>query len=173
MKTVISLLFITLCSTSLLSQNFSWAQSWGSDNYDRGTAVDTDPSGNVYTTGTFHGTVDFDAGQDIVNLTSNDDDVFIKKTDRFGNLVWVRQFSGIAEQSAGGVVISDAGDIFITGNFLGIADFNPGSATFFLDAANGRSYVVRLTADGDFVGQNNSAERLIPEPWRSITTTMC
>ncbi|MBU1234287.1 MAG: SBBP repeat-containing protein [Proteobacteria bacterium] len=49
-----------------------------SDEYGKGITVDN--SGNVYTTGYFLGTVDFDPGTESFNLTSaGNDDIFIHK----------------------------------------------------------------------------------------------
>ena len=52
-----------------------------------------DSSGNVYTTGAFQGTVDFDPGAGTTNLTSiGGYDVFVSKLDSSGDLVWARSF---------------------------------------------------------------------------------
>jgi len=57
--------------------------------FEEGYSVAVDSSGNVYTTGYFEGTVDFDPGAGTTNLTSNGNyDVFVSKLDSSGNLVW-------------------------------------------------------------------------------------
>jgi hypothetical protein len=54
-----------------------------------------DSAGNVYTTGYFQGTVDFDPGAGTVNLSSaGSDDIFVQKLDASGNLVWARGMGG-------------------------------------------------------------------------------
>ena len=54
-----------------------------------------DSSGNVYTTGYFAGTGDFDPGAGTTNLTSNGStDVYVSKLDSSGDLVWAKNFGG-------------------------------------------------------------------------------
>jgi hypothetical protein len=68
--------------------NFRWARTWGgsADDFGRGAAVDG--SGNVFVTGYFRGTVDFDPGTGVDNRTSSGTwDSFLSKFDSNGNLV--------------------------------------------------------------------------------------
>ncbi|MCG8576664.1 MAG: hypothetical protein MI810_17430, partial [Flavobacteriales bacterium] len=69
--------------------NFVWALSFGGLFADRGRSIATDASGNVYLTGFFDGTVDFDPGSGDFDLTSEGDrDVFLQKLDASGNFEW-------------------------------------------------------------------------------------
>ena len=67
-----------------------WAKNFGGTEYAKGFSVAVDSSGNVYTSGEFEGTVDFDPGAGTANLTSSGsnsgnscclyaDDVFVLK----------------------------------------------------------------------------------------------
>ena len=90
MKKIILLtfqLFITLIG---YSQNFEWAHSIGGTGTDRGTAINTDPWGNVYITGFFSDSFDFDPGLDTFNISSNGGfDLFVQKLDSSGNFIWL------------------------------------------------------------------------------------
>lgn len=72
-----------------------WAKSFGGANNDYGRKVRTDANGNVYVVGYFSGTVDFDPGAGVSNLTSQSSgvqqDLFIVKLDAAGNFVWAEQ----------------------------------------------------------------------------------
>jgi hypothetical protein len=51
--------------------NHVWAQNFGSNSFDEGTSITVDNAGNVFSTGYFENTVDFDPNSGICNLTSN------------------------------------------------------------------------------------------------------
>ncbi|SVD69385.1 uncharacterized protein METZ01_LOCUS422239, partial [marine metagenome] len=121
------------------SGNYVWAKSFGGTKQDVGNSVAVDSSGNVYTTGFFQGTADFDPGAGTTNLTTTGpevgDDVFVSKLDSAGDLLWVKGFGG-AEYSFYGpddrgysVALDSSGNVYITGQFLGTVDFDPGAGT--------------------------------------------
>tara|TARA_B110000091_G_C13717302_1_gene433187 strand:+ start:361 stop:726 length:366 start_codon:yes stop_codon:yes gene_type:complete len=93
MKKTLQILIVVclfLLEFSVNAQNYQWAKSFrGSSASGSGTSIDVDALGNVYTTGYFLGTVDFDPGVGVFNLTSNGSyDIFICKLDASGNFVW-------------------------------------------------------------------------------------
>ena len=60
--------------------NLLWFKQMGGVDYNYGSAIVTDIKGNVFTTGAFLGTTDFDPGTGVANLTSNGaQDIFIQK----------------------------------------------------------------------------------------------
>ncbi|MFH1514383.1 MAG: hypothetical protein ABIG42_02875, partial [bacterium] len=81
--------------------NFVWARTWGGAESDEGYAADIDDSGNIYVTGYYRETVDFDPGPGTEEYTSNDRaDVYLSKFDPNGNFVWARTWGG-AESDEG------------------------------------------------------------------------
>src|SRR5690242_1801798 len=72
----------------------------GSNNFDSGSHIATTADGGLIATGLFAGTVDFDPGAGVKNLTSQGDtDIYIAKYDSAGALVWVRQIGGTAKSN--------------------------------------------------------------------------
>jgi hypothetical protein len=123
------------------SGNLVLAKSFGGTLNDVGTSISLDATGNVYTTGRFHGTVNFDPGSGAVNLTSNGGtDVFIQKLTSSGNLVWAKSFGGSSSDNAASIFVDASGNIYTTGYFSGTVDFDPGSGTVNL-TSNGSSDV--------------------------------
>lgn len=108
--------------------NFKWARSMGTYNEDDARAVAVDLAGNIYTTGNFIGSGDFDPGPGIVNLgSSGSSDIYISKLDSNGNFVWAKSMGGTGQDYARGIDIDANGSVFITGVFSGTADFDPSS----------------------------------------------
>jgi hypothetical protein len=113
-KSIISLLLLfSYCRLQAQTPNFSWAREGLGTGLDAGNAVTVDAAGNVYTTGYFESTCDFDPGAGVVNLTSvGMEDAFIMKSDASGNLIWVKSVGGPGDD-AGNTIAVDASETFI------------------------------------------------------------
>ena len=60
--------------------DYAWARTWGGSGDDRGRGIDVYKSSDVYLTGFFNGTADFDPGTGVDDHISNGDrDVFLSK----------------------------------------------------------------------------------------------
>ncbi|MCP3958308.1 MAG: hypothetical protein GY719_10695, partial [bacterium] len=130
--------------------NLVWARAMGSSNQDRGTGIAVDGGGNVYTTGLFFGTVDFDPGPGSLNLTSaGQTDIFVQKLDPAGNLAWALRMGGSDFDDGSGIEIDGAGNVVSIGTFTGPVDFDPGPGTFNVTGLGG--YLHKLDAAGNFI----------------------
>ena len=148
--TTIASLLLTLVSHA---QTFEWAKSFGGNQGDVGYSIAVDASGNVYTTGTFNGTVDLDPGAGIVNLTSaGERDVFIQKLDASGNFVWAKSFGGIGYELGLSIDVDASGNVYTTGQFDNTVDFDPGPGTTILTASGtSNMFIQKLDASGNFI----------------------
>ncbi len=133
--------------------NFLWARSMGGSSYDEGWFIDVDASGNVYTTGGFIGTVDFDPGSGTHNLTSaGGEDIFIQKLDSNGSFIWAKSMGGSSWDKGNSIAVDDSGNVYTSGNFKGTADFDPGSGTYNLTSeGNWDFFIQKLDANGNFL----------------------
>ena len=126
---------------------------FGGTNEDRGRSVAVDSSGNIYTTGPFQVTADFDPGAGTTNLTSaGGNDVFVSKLDSAGELVWVKQLGGTDSTDAYSVAVDSSGNVYTTGYFSQTTDFDPGAGTSNLVSAGSfDAFVSKLNSTGAFV----------------------
>ncbi|MEN3324616.1 T9SS type A sorting domain-containing protein [Mariniflexile soesokkakense] len=130
-----------------------WAKSIGGLANDSGKYITTDTEGNVYITGTFEETVDFDSGAGTFLLTSSGQtDVFILKLDKNGNFIWAKSFEGEDIEQTAGIGLDHFGNIYIAGDFHGTVDFDPSTSIFSLTPKkDGEGYLAKLSTNGDFI----------------------
>jgi hypothetical protein len=135
------------------SGNFVWAKSFGSIYADYGQGITVDAGGNVYTTGFFGGTADFDPGTGIYNLPGSPSfDVFISKLNSSGNFVWAKQLGGNDDDIGNGIAVDAGGNVYTTGSFKTTGDFDPGSGTSNMTSFGDRDiFVSKLDASGSFL----------------------
>lgn len=157
-------ILILLISTyvNAKAQTFVWAKSLGGTKSDYSASITIDGTGNVYTTGYFLGTADFNPGAGTANLTATGkSDIYISKLDATGNFLWAKSIGGNSWDDASGIKLDAAGNIYLTGNFSGTVDFDPGAGTTNLTSAGDYDiFICKLDAAGNFlwaksIGNNN------------------
>ena len=138
------------------SGNLVWTKQIGGTGQDYGRAITLDVSGNVYVTGAFTGTVDFDPGigSNIV-VGQGGLDVMVVKFTNNGDLIWAKQFMGPRETDRGNAITVDAaGNVYTTGTYHTPFDLDPGLAVYdpggFDDV-----FVSKLDANGNLVWARN------------------
>jgi hypothetical protein len=144
--------------------------------YDNDTvqALKVDASGNVYATGGYNGTIDFDPGSGVTNLTSVTNtlstEIYILKLNSSGNLVWVKPLQNNATTTdtkvdkGYGIDVDNAGNVYSVGYFWQSIDADPGTGVHSLVgytsnnpvlSAGNVLYVSKLDASGNFVWAHN------------------
>ena len=133
-------------------------------------SIKADASGNVYATGGFGGTADFDPGAGTYNLTSVggtlSTNIFILKLSASGDFVWARALnnSGLTNDShtdkGYAIDVDTAGNVYTTGYYWGGIDADPGAGMHNLVAytsdnptisGSNCQYFSKLDANGNFV----------------------
>jgi hypothetical protein len=155
-----SLSLVAQTSAYRFAHQFGDASSTSvSGGMDVGSAIVHDASGNTYVTGRFEGTIDFDPGAGIANLTAlGKTDAFIAKYDANGGYIWAFRLGGTLTASSSldeGVAIAVDGsdNVVVTGNIAGSDDFDPGAGVATLTSASASTelFVAKYTAAGAYV----------------------
>jgi len=140
------------------SGNFQWAIRVGSTGNDQGLTIATEETanGNIYLSGKFSGTADFDPDTAAYNLTAvGTSDIFILKLNAAGQFLWARSFTGngASDELALAIAITpdSSGSILTTGYYSGTTDFDPGPNSFDLTAVNHDIFLTKIDSAGNFV----------------------
>lgn len=134
------------------SGKYIWGRRMGGTGVDIPQAGYIDKAGNIYTTGYFQSSVDFNPGIGTYTLTSaGQEDVFISKLDSSGNFVFVRSLGGTLKDYGYSIHVDVAENIYTTGYFQGTSDFLPGTGAYNLVSAGGQDvFVSKLNSQGNF-----------------------
>lgn len=133
--------------------NFVWARAWGGSGSDDAHGISSDPSGNIYTTGFFGSSADFDPTSGTTTLSSNGgQDVFVQKLDANGNFLWAKSFGSGNNEFIFGLATDGSGNVYTTGQYQGTVDFDPGAGVSNLVSSTPNDvFISKLDANGDFV----------------------
>jgi hypothetical protein len=102
-----------------------------------GIAIATDASGNVIVSGYYEGTLDFDPGPSTYDLTAaGSSDIYLLKLNVSGNFIWAETFGGSGDDYATDMATDGFSNIYLTGSFSGVADFDPGPGTHTVSCDN-------------------------------------
>lgn len=142
--------------------NYIWGRSWGGVStseqfgmdYCFGVAIDD--SGNVYSTGGYHDTCDFDPGPGTAWRTSLYwTDIYLLKFDPDGNFVWVHTWGSLPYPSAADhgldVALDGSGDVYFVGLFRGTMDFDPGPGEEWHTKGSGGPFLMKFLPDGTYL----------------------
>ncbi len=150
------------------SGNFLWVSQFGGPEEAIANDVTVDKNGNVYSTGSFSGRVDFDPGPDSSFLKTDslrNTDAFVSKLNSSGQFVWAKKIGSFPYLEVGYSLVSDnMGNIYTTGVFSGTSKLQPGYDSSYVSAGILKwedLYLNKLDAQGNFlwtrqIGGNSS-----------------
>lgn len=150
-----------LCSSLLvLSSSLTSGQSWlwGQEGYGgfntgaTGSSIATDKNGNVYFAGQYNNAIVFGP----VTLSGYGINAYLVKYNSAGKVIWAKQSNDSVNADALSVATDTAGNIFITGNFIGNIAF--GNITLHSTANGHAAFLVKYDTNGNvrWAKQSNS-----------------
>ncbi len=165
---------------------YLWAEKISSSPAASFYGVATDGNGNVVTTGSFTGTVDFDPSSGVSTLVSTStgvspsDDVFLAEYSSGGSYLWAFKI-GYSGSDVGKFIYVDGGNnIFTSGYASGFAmpynlDFQPGVDSNIVTMSNSQAYYLAkyfgpIVTVGVAETQNENGITIYPNPFTSKTT---
>lgn len=160
---------------------YVWANSFGGVLDEICYSLILDASGNIYSTGTFKSTTDFDPGAGTFNLSPSSgtsEDIFVSKINSSGAFIWAKQLGGITADFGTGISTTASG-VYVTGYFSGTADFDPSTtSTVNLVATAGSDFFIsKLDLNGNYIfaksigGSGNDIGRAIITPSTDLIYT--
>jgi hypothetical protein len=111
-----------------------------------------DGASNVYVSGYFTGTVDFDPGAGVSSLVNGapagSDSVFVQKLTSSGDFIWAKGLTGPLDIRA--AAADAAGNLYVGGGFKGTVDLDPGPGVKNASNPSGRGggFLVKLGSAG-------------------------
>jgi hypothetical protein len=117
-------------------------------------SIGLDSIDNIYATGTFDYTKDFDPGPGVYNLTARgQNDIFICKLDSNGVFQWAKQIGGnYTSEDCYAIAVDKDGSVYASGNFSGTTYFGPTTSSDSLTANGGQDiFISKLNSNGNFL----------------------
>ncbi len=161
--------------------NYLWAKNFGGLQSDMGYSINSDASGNLYSTGTFVNISDLDPGVGTSTVSSNGlNDIYVSKLDNSGSFLWGKSFGGTNQDYVNGIVLDASNGVYTTGAFQGTVDFDPNATVYNMTAVafSADAFISKLDVSGNFGfalqfgSPNGSFARAITlDPLGSIYTT--
>jgi phospholipase/lecithinase/hemolysin len=140
------------------SGSLLWAKTITGPSYENITDLALDPQGNIYVTGIFASTADFDPSNANFNLTSygNSSDFFIAKYTNAGNFLWARGVGSSGNtDNAFGIELDNNNNVIVCGHFTGTAyfdDVNNAAAKTSLGGMD--AFIAKYDSAGNYLWAN-------------------
>jgi len=150
--TIVSVLFpfLSYCQIAVPK----WVDDIGGSGQSIPAQVKTDKQNNIYITGIFQGTVDFDPTAGVYNLTSNGGsfDTYVAKYNAAGGLIWAVAIGGSGLDQVNDLTLDGNGNSTVIGQYDSpVMDADPGPGVFNLNNNGGNdAFIVRLDSNGKF-----------------------
>lgn len=132
--------------------NFNWVKTFGTTGITSARKVVSDEENSLYISFSFTGQLDADAGPATFNLNATSTyELGYMKYDTAGNFVWAKAVVGNGPVRPNSMVIDDAENVYIVGEFRNSIDFDAGASTNILSSNgfNRDAFILKADSNGD------------------------
>ncbi len=118
MRYIPALVIILLSTLSVKAQHFDWASDSENPAGDRSFDIAADDEGNVYTCGSFRGTLKIQTVSLVSTDLAGNEDGWVAKFDPEGHIMWGLAFNGPGFQSAISIAVDrSTGEVYVSGHY--------------------------------------------------------
>lgn len=122
------------------------------------SSITVDLSGNIYISGGFYGTVDFDPGIGVSNIYSfAQKDIFFAKYTYTGDYIWAKSIGDMGDEDCTSLSVDISGNIYIGGRFDYSVDFDPGIGVYNLVSYGNQTFFAKYSPLGNMIWAKNLA----------------
>jgi len=153
------------CFMPLTAQAVGTTKTFGGTGADGALGIAVDTSNNLYVTGYFTGTVDFDpvaaGGASDSHTATGGVDIFLSKRNPNGSYAWTKVFGGTGNDYGSRVAVDGSGNVYMVGYFTGTnVDFDPSVGVDPHTSLGQDGFLTKINADGSYgwtmtLGGNN------------------
>ena len=173
--TAFILLFLTIQPFFSFAQTLNWVKSIGGVSVEESGGIATDRLNNLYICGRFGGTVDFDPGPGVYNMSNQFSGIFFAKYDSSGEFKWGKQIpaNGNVNIHATSISLSSTNEIILTGIHYGNVDVDPGNGIHILPSSGQSLFIAKYDSTGNFInaGECGSFGKAILDKYDNIIIT--
>lgn len=129
--------------------NYQWCRTFGSPNNETSWGICSDNNGDIYTTGQFSHSMDFDPSPQVdihsPHITlGNTTDIFLQNLNSDGSYDWTRTYGYKSNDAGYDVVTAGSSLIYLVGMFKGTVDFNPYGSPDILNSNEDEAFIHKL-----------------------------
>lgn len=128
--------------------NLGWMRQAGEAGIIRSTQVAVASNGDIVLAGYFRGKAYL--GADSIQTNTVDHDLFVAKMDASGQFLWGKKLGGVLDDELQGLALDDMGNIYLTGNFLGVISDGQGWS-IESSGFNNDVFVVKMDSTGQVI----------------------
>ena len=131
--------------------NYKWGKGLAGPGEDHGQDIAADAQGNIYVTGSFASSTDFDPDSPLGNLSSKgQDDMFTASYTSSGAFRWARNYGGFGFDWGRGVGVDENGYVYVGGTIMGTDDYDPVDSTVIVNGFDNNAFMICYDTTGQF-----------------------